>query len=85
MINKKKTLFVAAAVSGMLAATGCSSTGSQTAEVATGQCHGVNACKGESACHTAKTSCSGQNSCKGQGWKKMTQEECDAKGGTFKS
>ena len=48
-----------------------------------GHCMGVNACKGQSACKTAKNACGGQNACKGQGWLEMTQEECTAKGGTF--
>lgn len=32
------------------------------------QCTGANACKGQSACKTAKSSCKGQNACKGQGF-----------------
>ena len=31
-------------------------------------CAGANACKGQSACKTAKSSCKGQNACKGQGF-----------------
>ncbi|MGE0580290.1 MAG: hypothetical protein AB7F22_31120 [Reyranella sp.] len=31
-------------------------------------CTGANACKGQSACKTAKSSCKGQNACKGQGF-----------------
>lgn len=45
------------------------------------QCEGVNACKGKSACATAKSSCKGQNACKGQGWISMLEQECTAKGG----
>lgn len=48
-----------------------------------GKCVGGNACKGQSACHTATTSCAGSNACKGQGWIKATKEECEEKGGTF--
>ncbi len=32
------------------------------------QCAGANACKGQSACKSAKSSCKGQNACKGQGF-----------------
>jgi hypothetical protein len=32
------------------------------------QCPGANACKGQSACKSAKSSCKGQNACKGQGF-----------------
>jgi hypothetical protein len=49
----------------------------------TGQCHGVNSCKGTGACNTATNSCAGKNSCKGQGWVKSTKADCDAKGGKF--
>lgn len=31
-------------------------------------CVGVNSCKGQSACKSAKNACKGQNSCKGMGW-----------------
>ena len=48
------------------------------------QCQGVNACKGQSACHTASSGCAGQNSCKGKGWLVLTEKECKAKGGTVK-
>lgn len=42
------------------------------------KCEGVNACKGTSACGTAKNSCAGQNACKGQGYLNLTRAECDA-------
>jgi hypothetical protein len=31
-------------------------------------CAGANACKGQSACKSAKSSCKGMNACKGQGF-----------------
>lgn len=40
------------------------------------KCYGVNACKGHSACKTAKSSCKGQNSCKGQGFLMKTASQC---------
>lgn len=42
------------------------------------KCEGVNQCKGQSACKTAKHACSGQNACKGQGFEMMTPDECTA-------
>ena len=39
-----------------------------TAAYADVPCAGANACKGQSACKTAKSSCKGQNACKGQGF-----------------
>ncbi|MBI2393220.1 MAG: hypothetical protein HYV09_26785 [Deltaproteobacteria bacterium] len=46
-------------------------------------CQGINACKGQSDCKTAKSACNGQNGCKGQGIKYVSSEkECKDKGGT---
>ncbi len=50
---------------------------------AKGECHGVNACKGQGDCHGAGKSCAGSNECKGKGWKSMTEAECKAKAGKF--
>lgn len=84
-----KNLLLAAAFSGLAFA----ATASETAKTAApakavaaveGQCHGINSCKGTSACHTEKNSCAGSNACKGQGWLKMTDKECKDKKGTFK-
>ena len=44
-------------------------------------CHGVNACKGHSACATANSACAGQNACKGQGFVMMSDEACGQVGG----
>ena len=54
------------------------STGTAVAEEASIHCDGVNACKGQSSCMSAKNSCQGQNACKGQGYKEMTAKECAA-------
>jgi len=45
------------------------------------RCSGINSCKGQSFCATAKNACAGQNACKGQGWLKVSPEECSSKGG----
>lgn len=42
------------------------------------KCEGANACKGQSACATAKNSCQGQNACKGQGYVNLSKADCDA-------
>ncbi len=44
-------------------------------------CYGVNGCKGQNDCKTAKNECKGHGACKGQGFKAMTQVECTAAGG----
>jgi uncharacterized membrane protein len=48
-----------------------------------GRCYGVNSCKGQSLCATAKHDCKGLNSCKGQGVVVKTPSECKAAGGTL--
>lgn len=46
------------------------------------KCFGTNACKGQSACKTAKSSCKGLNACKGQGFSMMSSEKaCTDAGG----
>lgn len=41
------------------------------------KCEGANACKGKSACSTAKNDCAGMNGCKGQGYVMLPKAECD--------
>lgn len=48
-----------------------------------GRCFGVNGCKGQGACKTAKNDCKGHNGCKGQGWLAMTDVECKGQNGQF--
>jgi hypothetical protein len=45
------------------------------------RCDGINACRGQSRCHTASNECAGENSCKGKGWLLVSAEECEARGG----
>jgi hypothetical protein len=47
-----------------------------------GRCYGINNCKGESLCATAKNDCKGLNECKGKGVLVKTPSECKALGGT---
>ncbi|MDR4307131.1 hypothetical protein IHQ68_10920 [Chelatococcus sambhunathii] len=48
-----------------------------------GHCMGANACKGQSACKTAKNACKGQNSCKGHGFTETTKADCAKAGGKY--
>ncbi len=84
-IKKLSGAAIATAAATMILS-GCQSTGGGYSEPKSAEvhCHGINACKGTSACATATSSCKGQNSCKGIGWLPMTEAECDAKGGTVK-
>ena len=46
-------------------------------------CMGINSCKGQGSCKSAKNACKGQNSCKGEGMTDTaTAEDCTGKGGT---
>ena len=78
---KKLTGFaLATAAAGLFAVTAAGPVGAQEAKV---KCEGVNACKGQSECHSYTNSCKGTNACKGQGWLKMASpEKCRAAGGT---
>lgn len=72
----------------VLAATLISATSTVTtaqADEAKGKCHGVNSCKGQTACATAEGACAGTNSCKGKGWLPMDKASCEEKGGEFES
>ena len=53
-------------------------------EAVKGECHGVNACKGQGDCGGKDHACAGKNACKGAGFKKMTEAECKDADGTFK-
>lgn len=84
-MNNKK-LLAAATLGLMLGA--CASKGdapTTTTQEATGECSGVNSCKGTGACGGKGHGCHGKNACKGQGWIKATATECAAKKGTFKA
>ena len=48
-----------------------------------GRCYGINECKGQSLCATAKNDCKGLNECKGEGVLVKTPTECKALGGTL--
>ena len=47
-------------------------------------CYGINDCKGQSDCKTAKNDCKGQNSCKGHGFKDLSKAQCAKAGGSLK-
>ncbi|MBC7538171.1 MAG: hypothetical protein H7281_05080 [Bacteriovorax sp.] len=84
-----RNLLLAAALSGLaLTATAndaaIAAAPVKEAKTIEGQCHGINSCKGTSACHSEKNSCAGNNACKAKGWLKTTEKECKEKKGTFK-
>ena len=66
-----------------LAALGMSNPSVSAEQEKPGRCYGINNCKGESLCATAKNDCKGLNDCKGQGVLVKTPSECKALGGTL--
>lgn len=84
--NMTKKSILAAAITGMVAASAMSFSTSALADhhEGKGECHGVNACKGKGECGGKGHGCHGKNSCKGKGWVSMTEKECQAKKGKFK-
>ena len=83
MTNKTNSLFISAAVAGILSAGqalhSAQASADEPAAPAKVHCVGANQCKGQSACATkASNSCAGQNSCAGKGFVEKTKAECDA-------
>lgn len=82
MNTTRNGVAIAVAMAGMFA-TQAFAEPPKPAAAPTVMCGGINTCKGQSSCATAKSACSGQNSCKGQGWLPTPSEkECKDKGGT---
>lgn len=77
-MNRVAALTAAAAA---LFLTGAPALADDAASEANVRCEGVNACKGQSECHTAGNACAGQNACKGQGMLEKTRAECEAASG----
>ncbi len=91
MKNPVRTGTIIALAAGSLFAAACSKSsdskstmpaagGEKTAAV---HCVGINSCKGQGSCKSAKNACKGQNSCKGEGMMDTASaDECTTKGGT---
>jgi hypothetical protein len=66
-----------------LAVSGAALTTQAQAKKAPVHCMGINACKGQGMCKSAKNACKGQNSCKGMGWlPEKSKAACTKAGGT---
>jgi hypothetical protein len=80
-MNKVSGIAIAAAAAALFAA-GAATAPTVLAADAGVKCTGINGCKGQSECATAKSSCRGMNGCKGQGWvTKASAAECEKAGG----
>lgn len=80
-IRKTAGFTVAAAAAALFAAGSVAIPASPSHAAELVACHGVNACKGHSACATANSACAGHNACKGQGFVMMSAEACEQVGG----
>lgn len=74
-IRKTSGLALAAAAAVLFASASFTAGAADEGKV---KCDGVNGCKAQSACKTAKNSCKGQNACKGAGFLELTKAECEA-------
>jgi hypothetical protein len=63
----------------VLLVSGATIIGAAMAETVKGRCFGVNGCKGQGNCKSAK------NDCKGQGWLEMLQNDCADKQGQWEA
>jgi len=84
-MKKSTNLLVGAAIAGILSASGAGALDAKPAKEAKGECHGINACKGQGECGGKSHACAAMNSCKGKGWISLSEKECKAKGGEFKT
>jgi uncharacterized membrane protein len=80
---KSRVSFAAAAALIALASASIASPASAAASDQPGRCYGVNSCKGQGLCATAKNDCKGQNTCKGKGVIVKPASACLAAGGTL--
>lgn len=74
MMSKKKSQVAMATAAALLF--GQAAVNGAVASEAKVSCVGVNTCKGQSACKSARNDCKGQNACKGLGFVELTQQDC---------
>ena len=84
-MNSLKSGAAIAAAAAALFATGVQAATPMPAADGGIKCTGINGCKGQSECATAKNQCMGQNACKGQGFTETTKKDCKVAGGQFES
>jgi hypothetical protein len=81
-----KSIILAAALIGIVGVAQAKDKTAPAKKAATGECHGVNACKGKGDCGGKEgNSCKGTNSCKGKGWTTTTEKACKAKKGQWQA
>ena len=82
-LKSRVSLATAAALIAMASASFATAASAADQQEKPGRCYGVNSCKGESVCATAKHDCKGLNSCKGEGVVVKPKSECLEAGGTL--
>lgn len=82
-LKSRLSLAAAAALVALASASFVSTASAADQQEKPGRCYGVNTCKGQSLCATAKHDCKGLNSCKGEGVIVKTPSECLKAGGTL--
>jgi uncharacterized membrane protein len=70
-----KSCAVATAVALMFISHGFVARADSSVVAAQVRCFGINNCRGQSFCATAKNACAGQNACKGQGWLRVSRQD----------
>lgn len=81
----RKELLLAAALTGLMSFGHAEEkTTAPAAKEVTGECSGVNACKGTGECGGKGHECAGKNECKGHGWVKKSEKQCKEMKGTWK-
>jgi hypothetical protein len=83
-LNRKSGAKIAMTAATLLVA-GATLISAASAETVQGRCFGVNGCKGQGNCKSAKNDCKGKNACKGQGWQSMLQDDCSHAGGQWEA
>lgn len=84
-LSKTSGVAIAAAAAALLMS-GTIAAPSANAQDANVKCFGTNACKGQSACKTAKSECKGLNNCKGLGFTMAENAaKCTAAGGKLEA
>ncbi len=82
---ERKMSLAAAALAALSLAAGCAVKSGTVGTAVTGECHGVNSCKGQGECGGTGHACAGKNTCKGQGWIGLTKADCEGRSGIFKN
>jgi hypothetical protein len=77
-----KNLLIAGAAAALFLSGAVVARADEAAGTGNVRCAGINSCKGQGSCASAKNDCKGQNACKGQGVVMTSASDCKDKGGS---